>query len=328
MSTTPNSNNAPPMVKPPRLNYGETVGVVAPASAPAKLEIIEASLEAVRKLGFKPRLGRNARKRLGYLAGTDQERVKDLMDMFADKRVRAVFCLRGGYGTSRILPLLDYAFIRRHPKIVAGYSDITSLHCALLKRAGLISMHAPMLGPDFTRKDLPAFTKQSFTRTLTLASPAGGICQDYDRKQVTVLYPGRASGRLVGGNLTLVCSTLGTPFQPSFSRRILFLEEIDEAPYRIDRLLSQLLNSGVLRQVVGIAIGFMKGCRDPKAKNSNEYRQTLEDTLKDRLTPLKIPILCGLPFGHDIHNATLPYGIRATIDTELRDLLITEAAVC
>ena len=316
------------MIKPPRLCPGDTVGIVAPASAPTDPEIIEISLAAVQRLGFKPLLAPNTRKRLGYLAGTDEQRAQDLMSMFESKRVRAIFCLRGGYGSSRLLSLLDYTLIRRHPKILAGYSDITSLHCALLKKAGLISFHAPMLGPELSKIDLPAFTKDGFTRTLTQTSPPGGICQGTQRKGVTVIAPGHASGQLVGGNLTLLCGTLGTSFQPSFKRRILFLEEIDEAPYRVDRLLTHLLNAGLLQQVVGVAIGSMAGCRDKKAKLSLEFRQTVDDVLRDRLVPLKIPILSGLPFGHTPYNATIPCGVSATLDTTVPDLIINEAAVC
>jgi len=316
------------MIKPHRLCSGDTIGIVAPASAPTCPEIIELSIEVVKRLGFKPLLAPNARRRFGFLAGTDEQRAQDLMRMFESRRVRAIFCLRGGYGSSRLLSLLDYTLIRRHPKILAGYSDITSLHCALLKKAGLISFHAPMIGPELSKSDLPAFTLDSFTRTLTQAKPPKGICQGFQRKGISVLTPGRASGRLVGGNLTLLCGTLGTPFQPSFKRRILFLEEIDEAPYRVDRLLTHLLNAGLLQQVVGIAIGSMKGCRDTKAKHSLEYRQSVQDVLRERLTPLKIPILSGLPFGHTPYNATIPCGVTATLDTDLPDLVIDEAAVC
>jgi len=316
------------MIKPPRLCPGDTIGIVAPASAPANPEMIEISLEVLKRLGFKPLLAPNARRRNGFLAGTDEQRGQDLMRMFENTRVRAIFCLRGGYGSSRLLSRLDYTLIRRHPKILAGYSDITSLHCALLTKAGLISFHAPMIGPELSKSDLPAFTLDNFTRTLTQSSPPGGICQGYQRKGISVLSLGRASGRLVGGNLTLLCGTLGTAFQPSFKRRILFLEEIDEAPYRVDRLLTHLLNAGLLQQVVGIAVGSMKGCKDPKAKLALEYRQTVQDVLRERLAPLKIPILSGLPFGHTSHNATIPCGVTAILDTDLPDLVIDEAAVC
>lgn len=316
------------MIKPPRLSPEDSVGIVTPASPPADPESMDRALAAVERLGFKPLLAPNARKRLGYLAGTDAQRAQDLMHMFGNRRVRAIFCLRGGYGSARLLPLLDYKFIRLHPKILAGYSDITSLHCALQEKAGLISFHAPMPGPDLSLNDLPAFTRNCFTRTLTQPSPPGGICQGYHQSRVTVIAPGRVSGRLAGGNLTLLCSTLGTPFQPSFKRRILFLEEIDEAPYRVDRLLTHLLNAGLLQQVAGIAVGSMNGCKDPRARHSLEYRQTVEDVLRDRLLPLKIPILAGLPFGHATCNATIPCGVAATLDTDLPDLVIDEAAVC
>jgi len=315
------------MIKPPRLRPGDTVGIVAPASAPAEPEAVDRAIATVRRLGFKPLLALNARERLGYLAGTDAQRAQDLMSMFQNKNVRAIFCLRGGYGVSRLLSLLDYAFIRQHPKIVAGYSDITSLHCALQKQAGIISFHAPMLGPDLSRSDLPVFTLTRFLRTLTQASPAGGISQGNEESPIKVISPGASSGRLVGGNLTLLCGTLGTPYQPLVKKRILFLEEVDEAPYRVDRLLTQLLNAGLLQQVAGIAIGSMRGCSEPKARHSQGYRQTVEDVLKERLLPLQIPILSGMPFGHTVRNATLPCGVRATLDTTVPDLLIDEAAV-
>lgn len=315
------------LIKPPRLNVGDRVGIITPASAPANPALVDSALEAVTRLGFNPLLGRHVRKRRGFLAGTDRERAADLMTMFGNRDVKGIFCLRGGYGSSRLLPLLDYSFIRRHPKLVAGYSDITSLHCAFNKMAGVVSLHGPMPGPEFSKQDLPPFTTDGFLRTTTLPFAAGGICQDYGSGKVTALAPGKASGRLIGGNLTLLCASLGTWYQPSFAKRILFFEEIDEEPYRVDRLLTQLLNAGSLRQVSGVAIGFMRNCKDPKVAVSREYRQTVEDVLKERLANLGVPVVCGLPFGHHRFNATIPVGIRATLDASVPDLVITEAAV-
>lgn len=315
------------LLKPPRLSPDDRIGIVAPASAPTSPAVIDSALEAMTRLGFKPLLGKHVRKRHGFLAGTDRERASDLMSMFADRRISGIFCLRGGYGSSRLLDLLDYSFIRSHPKLLVGYSDITSLHCALNRIPGLVSMHGPMPGPEFSRHDLPAFTVNGFLRTTTIAHAPGGICQGYDSTKVTVLAPGRASGRLVGGNLTLLCASLGTPYQPALAERILFIEEIDEEPYRVDRLLTQLLNAGLLRRVAGIAIGFLQNCTDPKATISKEYRQTVDDVLKERLGNLGVPVVCGLPFGHHRFNATIPVGVRATLDTSIPDLVITEAAV-
>ena len=314
-------------IKPHHLSPGETIGIVAPASAPPDPKAIDRSVAVLEGLGFKVKLAPNARKRRGFLAGSDRERAADLMNMFQDARVKAILCVRGGYGTARLLSLLDFPTIARNPKIFIGYSDITSLHCALLAKANLVSFHGPMLNSEFVKKDLPDFTLQSFSRTLMRASAPGAICQGYKTKTVSILRRGTAGGRLIGGNLSLLCTTLGTPYQPSFKDKILFLEDLDEPPYRFDRMLTHLLNAGLLQQVAGVAVGLNKNCKDPKARTATEYRQTLEDVLRERLLPLKVPVVAGLPFGHVRHNATLPIGVQATLDAERGDLAINEAAV-
>jgi muramoyltetrapeptide carboxypeptidase len=278
-------------------------------------------------VGFRVKFGRHVHRRRGFLAGSDRERASDLMKMFTDRRVNGILCVRGGYGTARLLRLLDYRSIRANPKILVGYSDITSLHCALLTKAGLVSFHGPMLNSDFAHKTMPAFTRESFLRVLTRTAAPAGICQDYRGNTVRVLREGMARGQLVGGNLSLLCTTLGTPWQPPFRGRILFLEDVGEQPYRFDRMLTQLLNCGLLQHVAGIAIGINRDCADPKAAHAKEYRQTLEDVLMERLLPLKVPIVTGLPFGHVPHNATLPIGVRALLDGNHGDLLLTEPAV-
>jgi muramoyltetrapeptide carboxypeptidase len=314
-------------IKPVHLEFGDTLGIVAPASAPPDPESIDRAVQTLQRLGFKPKLGRNARKRHGFLAGQDAHRAGDIMAMFADTKVNGILCVRGGYGSSRLLNLLDYPFIARHAKILIGYSDITALHCALLSKANLISFHGPMLNSDFVRPDMPDFTLQSFLRVLMNPVAPGGIRQDCATRNIKTIRPGTASGRLLGGNLSILCSTLGTPFQPSFRNKILFLEDVDEVPYRVDRMLTQLLNAGLLQQVAGIAIGTNKNCKDPKAKKSKEYRQTLYDVFCERLLPLKVPIVSGLPFGHVGLNATIPVGARAALDATNGDLLIAEPAV-
>ncbi len=156
---------------PDRLNYGDTIGIIAPASAPPDPQNIDRSVEALERLGFKPKLAPNARKRLGFLAGNDCDRARDLMRMFTDRKVKAIICVRGGYGTSRLLPRLDYRTIRTNPKIFVGYSDITSLHCAFLVKSDLVTFHGPMLNSNFVKKDMPDFTMQGFLRTLMQPSP-------------------------------------------------------------------------------------------------------------------------------------------------------------
>jgi muramoyltetrapeptide carboxypeptidase len=315
------------LLKPPRLNPGDTIAIVSPASAPPDPKAIDRAVVVLERLGFRVKLAPCVRKRLGFLAGTDRERASDLMNMFQDRKVKAIICVRGGYGSSRLIPLLDYQAIRKNPKIFVGYSDITSLHCAFLVKSGLISFHGPMLNSDFIKKDFPEFTLQSFLRTLTQPAAPGSVRAGYKAGTISVLRRGTASGPLIGGNISLLCATLGTSYQPSFKNSILFFEDLDEVPFRFDRMLTHLLNAGLLQEVAGIAIGINADCYDPKAKGAREYRQTLEDVFRERLLPLKIPIVSGLPFGHIPLNATLPVGIRATLDANKGDLLITESAV-
>jgi len=314
-------------VKPKRLNLGDTIGIVAPASAPPDPATLDRAVEVLERLGFKARLAPHAHKRWGFLAGSDRDRAADLMGMFAAPRVKAIVCVRGGYGTARLLSLLDYDVIRAHPKIFVGYSDITSLHCAFLKKSNLVTFHGPMLNSDLVKDGLPGFTLQSFLRTLCQPTAPGSICQGYRKKTVSILRRGIASGPLIGGNICILCASLGTPFQPSFKNAILFFEDVDEEPFRFDRMLTQLRNAGCLQQVAGIAIGINKDCADPKAKTAKEYRQTLEDVFRERLLPLKVPVVSGLPFGHIPHNATLPIGVRVTLDANSGDLRLTEPAV-
>lgn len=320
------------LLHPKQLSPGDTLGIIAPASAAPNPKAVDRAIAVLEKLGFKIKLAPNVRKRLGYLAGTDRERAGDLMRMFADKGVNGILCVRGGYGTARLLPLLDYDLIRANAKIFVGYSDITSLHCAFLTKSNLISFHGPMLNSEFAHKDLPEFTVQSFLRTLSAPftrgnRPVGNIAESYHGKTVKILRRGLARGQLIGGNLALLCTIVGTPWQPSFRNRILFFEDLGEAPYRFDRMLTHLLNCDLLQQVAGIAVGLNADCADPQAKSAKEYRQTLEDVLKDRLLPLKIPIVTGLPFGHVPHNATLPIGVRATLDANHGRLTLDESGV-
>jgi muramoyltetrapeptide carboxypeptidase len=312
---------------PQRLQPGDTLGLISPASAPPDPKTVDESAAALEKIGFRVKIGRNARKRWGFLAGTDHERAADLMQMFTNRRVQGIVCVRGGYGAARLLPLLDYEKIRANPKIFSGFSDITSLHCALLKKSNLLTFHGPMAASHLARADHPEFSRQGWLRTLTQPAPARGICQGYDGKTVSIIRGGRVSGGLIGGNLSVLVTTLGTPYQPSFRGKILFFEDVDEKPYRLDRMLTHLANAGVLRQVSGVAVGLCNHCADPNAAKAGEYRQSLEDVLKERLSPLKVPVVIGLPFGHVPHNATIPVGGRATLDAERGDLVITHAAV-
>lgn len=315
--------------KPERLHEGDTVALIAPASAPPKPEAIDPSIARLEELGFKVKLGRHARDRWGFLAGKDAARAGDIMAAFTDKKVKGIFCVRGGYGTGRLLGMLDYKAIAANPKVFAGYSDITALHCAFLRRAGLVSFHAPMLASDLIKPETPQFAVDHLLRAVMSAEKGRSLCADYSarKEHVRIIKRGRATGPLIGGNLSLLCTVIGTPWQPSFKGAILFLEELDERPYGIDRDLTHLLNAGVLQQVAGVALGQFADCDDPKAKDAKEYRQTDFDVFKERLGKLGVPVVYGLPFGHIPHNAAVPVGAKATLDAVKGDLIIEEAGV-
>ncbi|MGH7939626.1 MAG: S66 peptidase family protein [Limisphaerales bacterium] len=315
------------LVKPEHLRFGDTVGIVAPASPAEEADDIDDFAAALGNLGFKPKLARNIRKRLGFLAGDDRARATDLMSMFADRDVKAIFCLRGGYGSARLLGMLDYHVIKRNAKIFVGFSDITALHTAFETRARIVSFHGPTLNSSITSSRPSKFTLQSLMKTIMNPAVPGGICDAATQKEVTVLRGGMATGPLIGGNLTVFLSTVGTSYQPRFKGSILFFEDVGEQPYRFDGRLTHLLNAGLLQQVAGVAVGNNKDCTDPDAGKSKGYHQTVEDVLKDRLLPLGVPVVVGLPFGHVRENATIPMGLQATLDGVNGDLIINEPAV-
>ncbi len=301
--------------------------MLAPASAPPDPKAIDHSVATLEALGFKVRLARNVRRRFGFLAGSDQDRASDLMQMFQDDSVQGILCVRGGYGSGRLLGMLDYGAIAANPKVFVGYSDVTSLHCAFLVKCGLVTFHGPMLNSDLNKETTPDFTLQSFLRTLLRPFPPGNIAEGYSGKTVRVYRKGQVSGPLLGGNLTMLGTMVGTPYLPNFKGAILFFEDLDEVPYRFDRMLTHLLNAGILSQVAGVAVGINRNCEEPKNRSRREYRQTLEEVLKERLLPLGVPVVAGLPFGHVAHNATLPICVKATLDGENGNLVINETAV-
>ena len=252
----------PPPVRPKRLKPGDRVGLVAPASANFRSVDIEIAQEVARAFSLEPRLGAHVRDRHGYLAGRDEDRAADVNAFFADPDVSAIFAIRGGWGCARILPLLDWDKVRRNPKVVTGYSDVTGLHCALQARTGLVTFHAPMLLADW-----PPFSVGLPRRVLfggeavTMANPPGSeerlVQREYRTRTIT---PGRARGRLLGGNLTVLTALLGSPYVPALDGAILFLEDVNEEIYRVDRMLTQLGLAGLLGRVRGFVFGSCSKC--------------------------------------------------------------------
>jgi muramoyltetrapeptide carboxypeptidase len=282
----------------------------------------------LESLGLRVVVGKHALAERGYLAGTDRERLHDLEAAFRDPRVKAIFCARGGYGVGRLLAGLtrrtaaafDPSLAVRHPKALVGFSDITVLHL-VLQKAGVVSFWGPM---PCTGLGWSAFSVRSLERVLMRAEAAGRVPFSAGRRPAT-LRPGIAQGPLTGGTLSLLTASLGTPYEIDTREHIVFLEDVDEEPYRVDRMLTQLVAAGKLVDAAGIALGVFTGT---KVRNSPGRRSlTMNDVFADHLLALKIPILANAAVGHVPDQVTLPYGIEARMDAGARTMEIVEAAV-
>ena len=318
-----------PLIKPRRLAPGQTIGLVSPSSAPNEPERIRFAAETIESLGFRVRPGAHLHDRDGYLAGSDAARAHDLNAMFADDAVDAIWCVRGGYGASRLLPALDYETMRRKPKALIGYSDITALHLAIQRHVGLVSFHGPVAWRAFT-----PYTLGALQRVLCRPEAPAHLAEapsferregqvDWDNRVVT-LVPGKARGQLLGGNLCLMSHLIGTPYLPDLRGSILFLEDVEEAYYRIDRMLTQLWLAGALDGVAGMAFGKFTDC-DPSP--SFLQNRPLEDILAERFRGLGIPTISGVMIGHIDDQATLPIGCLAELDADAGTLTLLEPGV-
>lgn len=311
--------NVIPQIKPRRLCPGDTIGVIAPAS-PGNLELFRAGVHWLEEQGFQVELGKTVEQTRGYLAGTDADRAADINAMFAADTIDGIFCLRGGYGTMRLLDLLDYDLIRTHPKVFVGYSDITALHLAIGQRTGLVTFHGPMVASDMG-KGLSDYTWDYFYRAITSSKALGDIRNPKHTVYPEFMVPGKAEGYLTGGNLSLIVSTLGTPYEIDTRGKILCLEEIGEEPYRIDRMLTQLSLARKLEEASGIVIAVCVDCDENDPPNF-----TFIEMLRDRLANLDKPVLYNLHFGHTTEKATLPLGVMARLDPKVGGLEVIETA--
>lgn len=312
--------------RPARLQRGMTVGLVTPASNVWEDEDIHFAIDVVKSLGFRVKEAQHLYQRSQYLAGPDLARARDINAMFADSSVDAVFCLRGGYGTPRILPMLDYDTIGKNPKVLLGYSDITALLNAISQRSNMVTFHGPIAAQNFTDYTLGEFSKvlvrgESPVRIGQAPPFEGGPGRAERENRLTVFRGGRARGRLVGGNLSLVCSLLGTPFEPDFRDKILFLEDVGEAPYRIDRMLTQLWLAGKLDQVAGIVFGKFTDAE------TSENTFSVEHVLRERCGGLEVPVVRGLMIGHVEDQTVVPVGALAELDGDSGALRVIEAVV-
>jgi len=311
------------MILPHALKPDDLIGIVAPSS-PVSRERLAAGVHLLEHWGFRTRLMPSTATGHGYLAGeSDTARAQDLIECFADPDVAGIICVRGGYGALRLLPLLDWEVIRANPKLFCGYSDITALHLSIRRETGLVTFHGPMAFRQGDEQQLEPWTAARWYAALTSRTPLGRIASPPEGPRVTTVRGGRATGPLVGGNLTVVAALCGTRWQADARDGILFLEDTNESPYRVDRMLTQLVMAGVLEGARGVIFGDSPDC-DAAPDDPRSFPLTA--ILEDRLGALGIPIVYGFPCGHTPFRATLPLGVRATLDADACTLDLLDPA--
>jgi muramoyltetrapeptide carboxypeptidase len=322
------ASSGPParLLKPRRLKRGDVVGLVAPGGIVTDA-LIDECVSNLESLGLSVKPASNIRSAWGGYAGTVDQRLDDLHAMFRDRQISAIWAARGGSGCLALPPRLDYALIRRSPKIVVGYSDITALHLALYRHAGLVTFHGPVASATFSEYSVSqlrsVLMEPQARTTLALAREHLSKAEELPQFAPRTFRSGTAQGRLVGGNLSTLCAMVGTPHFPRLKGCLLFLEEVGEAPYRIDRMLTQLRQSGVLSQASGVVLGVFERCEPTDAKPS----LTLTQVLEDHLARLGVPAAYGFSFGHIAHQLTLPVGLSARLDTQAQTITLLEPAV-
>ncbi|MCF7798069.1 MAG: LD-carboxypeptidase [Lentisphaeria bacterium] len=313
------------VIRPPRLKPGDTVGLINPAGATFYPDDVVQTEEILAALGLKAKRGKHLLDRYGYLAGTDAARAADMNTFYADDSVNALLAVRGGWGCNRILPLLDYDLIKRHPKIIMGYSDITSLLIAIYAKTGVVTFHGPV-GISTWNEYSTDFVKQILFdgKMVTMENPrkiGDNLTQTDDR--ILTITPGTTKGRLVGGNLSVLTAMLGSDYLPDWKNAILFLEEVGEDIYRVDRMLTQLKLAGVLDQISGFVFGKCSNCDPGEGYGS----LTLVDLFNDIIKPLGIPAYYGAMIGHISDKFTVPVGVEVEMDAGKGTLKMLEPAV-
>ena len=310
------------IVKPKRLKKQDVIGIISPSSSPDDLLRIDQGVKYLEGLGYKVKVGKNVGNYHGYLAGTDEQRVNDLHSMFSDKNVKAIICVRGGYGSPRLLDKIDYKLIAHNPKIFVGYSDITALQMAFLVKTGLLTFAGPMLAVDFYNSVSP-YTEEMFWALITSNKKFGRVKLPENEKTFTIVK-GSAKGRIAGGNLSTLVSLTGTEFFPDMKNKLLLLEEVSEVPYRVDRMFNQLKLAGVFNMISGLILGAFTDCfeSDPEKKTLS-----LGEVISDYVNKLKIPVIYNFKHGHLKDNVTVPIGANIKLNASRSIIEISESVV-
>ena len=310
-------------ILPDRLREGDLIGLVTPGSS-VTVEQLSTTISKLESLGLRTTHRDSVLSEYGYFAGKDRERADELMDMFTRTDIKGIWCVRGGYGSIRILDLLDYDLIRQNPKVFIGYSDITALITSIYEKTGLVGFHGPLGISDFNRFSMKSLRKVIF-------DPPDEYRYPYRRERDTRDNPefdrytitgGTAEGLLIGGNISVLDSMIGSRFEPDFEHRIVYLEEVEEKTYRVDKMVYHLLSATNLKQAAGIVMGAMQDCNI-----NDEPRLSLKEALTELLQPLGIPVSYGHSFGHIKRMVTIPTGIKAAFDADTHSLKLLDPAV-
>lgn len=310
------------VIKPARLKKGDTIGLITPASSPDDLIKIEESTRYLEKMGYRVKLGKSVGKFIGYLAGTDDERLEDLHSMFSDKTIKAIMCLRGGYGAFRLLDKINYKLIQKNPKIFVGYSEITALQNAIFSKTGLITFAGPMPAVDFVNNISP-YTEEWFWKIVTSNKKIGKIKYPENLK-MPFINKGVANARILGGNLAVLSALLGTEYFPDMKDKILLLEDIDEKPYKIDRMLNQLRLAKVFKGLKGIILGRFVECYE---QDPNKKTLSLGEVIEYYFKSLKLPTIYTFPHGHIKDFVTIPLGLKIGLNATKGTVEFLENAV-
>jgi muramoyltetrapeptide carboxypeptidase len=316
----------PQLTKPPRLEPGDLVGIIAPGGHTSP-RAIEKAVRNIESLGLRVKLGEHIHAVHGNYGGTVAQRLEDLHGMFADPQVNAIWAIRGGSGCISLLPQIDYELIRANPKVLIGYSDITALHLAINKHAGLVTFHGPVASSTFSEyavaqlKNVLMTPQQRYTISMSQDNAHKALAEP--QYTLRTVHGGQCTGHLTGGNLCLVSALEGTPYAADIKGAILFLEEVNEAPYRIDRMLMQLQLSQGLKNTAGVMLGIFENCEN----QDDDISLTLNQTVDQHLLPLQQTAVAGYSFGHIRHQFTIPMGVQATLDAEQQTLTLLEPAV-
>lgn len=310
------------MLKGKRLKIGDTIGLIGPSGTVREAGAVDNAIRYMKALGYHVKVGESAHAKYGYLSGTDEVRARDVNAMFADPEVDAIVCTRGGYGTMRMLDLLDYDVIRQNPKVFVGFSDITAMHIAFFEKCGLVTFHGPM-ATRWEHDFADGFSKPALFNAIAKAEPLGELHNAPGYPARETVNPGSAEGILVGGNLSLIAGTIGTPYEIDTKDKILFIEEIGERTYCVDRMLTQLRLAGKFEDCAGVVFGDFADC----PVEYPEFGLTLSEVIRDVAAPCGKPMFTGLQAGHVTPKLTLPLGVRVRMDADACTLTVLEPAV-